>query len=246
LSAAVLKVINSPFFGLSSKSVRFPTRSDAGMKNVKCISTGLMLKTALGGGEALMLERFWDASEKNADIDLSCSTLPNVPRDETYTSAVSGMRHSAADAAFSGLQGTLKIAAGLDEPMPVIEDKRMAPIMRGRLHGGEDLGVVRNDLRGDLAASDLTFFCRRRFRAAGAHLVSINFIAEYLNDEILRMRDNPAWRVVGDAVLDHLGIGAGSSRNYARMSVPLCGSKALPTLTSRAKYPASGDRRISP
>lgn len=65
LSAAMLKLVNSPFFGLSRK-IDSPQQAVAilGLGNVTGIVTGLSLKSSLGGG--LNLERFWDSADRVA------------------------------------------------------------------------------------------------------------------------------------------------------------------------------------
>jgi HD-like signal output (HDOD) protein len=46
--------------------------------------------------------------------------------------------------------------------------------------------------------------------AAGVRtLIAINYLAEYLNDTSIRMRDNLQWQAVSERVLDHLGLTAG-------------------------------------
>jgi HD-like signal output (HDOD) protein len=213
LSAAVLKVINSPFFGLRSKVSSIPNAVHLlGMNNVKCIITGMMLKTVMGG-EAMMLERFWDSSEKIAKISTYlASILPKVPRDETYTFGL--FRECGIPLLmqrFPDYRETLKIAGGQSLPLPVIEDQRhgtnhaVVGYMVAKTWGLADMmsgAILRHhdyDMFSD--ADDSAPMVRT--------LVSINYLAEYLNDEILRMRDNLAWRVVGGAVLENLGIGAG-------------------------------------
>lgn len=214
LSASVLKVINSPFFGLRSKVSSIPTAVHLlGMNNVKCIITGMMLKTALGGDDAMMLERFWDSSEKIARISTHlASILPKVPRDETYTFGL--FRECGIPLLmqrFPDYKETLKIAGGQNEPMPVIEDQR-----HGTNHAVVGYMVAKTwglpDMMSEaiLRHHDYDIFSDSDNSAALVRtLVSINFLAEYLNDEILRMRDSPAWCAVGGAVLEHLGIGAG-------------------------------------
>ncbi len=214
LSAAVLKVINSPFFGLRSKVSSIPNAVHLlGMNNAKCIVTGLMLKTAMGGSEALMLERFWDASEKNAKISTYlASILPKVPRDETYTFGL--FRECGIPLLmqrFPDYKETLKIAGGVEEPMTLIEDQRhgtnhaVVGFMVGKSWGLSEIicGAILQHHDYDFVSETGTADPMVRT------LVSINFLAEYLNDEVLRLRDNAAWRAVGGAVLDHLGIGGG-------------------------------------
>lgn len=212
LSAAVLKVLNSPYFGLRSKVSAIPQAvTMLGMANVKCIVTGLMLKSALGGGEALMLERFWDSSEKIARISTYlASILPKVPRDETYTFGL--FRDCGIPLLmqrFPDYKETLKLASGQPElPMTQFEDQRhgtshaVAGYMVAKTWGLSDAIsqaiLHHHDYDVLQPSNDAEPLVRT--------LVSINFLAEYLNDEMLRMRHNPGWDDIGGAVLDHLGL----------------------------------------
>ena len=70
LSAAMLKVVNSPAFNLVQKARSITQAVELlGMRNVSGIATGLVIRHALAGGEkdAAMI-RFWDTAEKTALI----------------------------------------------------------------------------------------------------------------------------------------------------------------------------------
>ena len=85
ISAAMLKTLNSPLFALRSKIGNVTQAVQLlGMRNVRNIVTGLMLRNMVGAGQNL--ERFWDSAEKVAAINAYlCSILPKTPRDEAYT-----------------------------------------------------------------------------------------------------------------------------------------------------------------
>jgi len=213
LSGSVLKLINSPFFGLRTKVSSIPNAvSLLGLKNTKTLVTGLMLKAAMAGGEPMMLERFWDASEKIATISTHlASLLPRVPRDETYTFGL--FRECGIPLLmqrFEDYKETLKIAGGQDEPMIVIEDER-----HGTNHAMVGFMVAKNWGLPDMISQailhhhDYGIYSDREAAPMVRTLVSINFLAEYLLDEVLRGRVSPAWKVVGDAALEHLGISGG-------------------------------------
>lgn len=211
VSASVLKVVNSSFFGLRSK---VSSISGAvymlGMENVKCIVTGLMLKGAMGGGQAVTLERFWDASEKNARIaTYIASLLPNDLRDETYTFGL--FRECGIlllMQRFPDYKETLRLAEKQSEIMTVIEDQRHAIN-----HATVGFMVAKTwGLPESICTAILRHHDYEIYSAADSvdplalTLVSINFLTEYVNDEVLLMQTNPAWETVGDAVLKHLGI----------------------------------------
>ena len=86
LAAAMLKTINSPFFGQSSKISSVASAVGLmGMKMTYQLITGLVLRNAVAG-EVRSLERFWDSAEKVAGIaSFIALKLPGVSRDDAYS-----------------------------------------------------------------------------------------------------------------------------------------------------------------
>ena len=85
LTAAMLKIVNSPLFGLSKKieTVQQSVMT-LGLNNVIGIVTGLALKNTIGAKEP-NLEVFWDSAEKVANIAAYLSgIIPGVPKDMAY------------------------------------------------------------------------------------------------------------------------------------------------------------------
>lgn len=211
LSSSVLRVVNSPFFGLSSKIGSVPNAVQLlGIKNVKNIVTGLMLKSALSQ-KALSLERFWDSAEKVARISAHiASTLPKAPCDEAYTFGL--FRDCGIPLLmqrFSEYKETLKIASGMDQPMTIVEEERhgtnhaVVGYMVAKTWGLPDAiteALLRHHDPTMLSNSDGASSVART-------LVAINFLAEYLNDTLLRQRDSAEWANIGEKALAHLGIG---------------------------------------
>lgn len=210
LSASILKVMNSPFYGLRTKIGSIPHAVQLlGINNVKHIITGLMLKNALGG-ESQALERFWDSSEKVAKISAYiASLLPKVPRDEVYTFGL--FRECGVPLLMQRLDDykqTLQIAGGGSKPMTMIEDER-----HGTNHAVVGYMVAKTWKLPETISEAILRHHDYEMLSDSSDcnpmvytLVSINYLAEFLNDEMLRMRDNAPWRFVGGAVLDHLGI----------------------------------------
>lgn len=213
LSAATLKVINSPYFGLRSKVASVPIAVQfLGMQNVQSIVTSLLLKSAIGD-KGPSLERFWDSSEKVARISaFVASTLPRAPRDEAYTF---GLFHECGIPLlmmrFDNYKDTLKLAGGDPRPMVLVEDEQ-----HGTNHAtvgymvAKAWGLPEHLADAILRHHDPDVFVSKDSAAPGVRtLVAINYLAEYLNDTSIRMRDNLQWNSVADAVLDHLGISEG-------------------------------------
>ncbi len=213
LSSSILKVTNSPFFGLRSKIGSVPHAIQLlGMRNVKSIVTGLMLRSTLDG-QTQSLERFWDSSEKVARISaFVASTLPRAPRDEAYTFGL--FRECGIPLLmqrFPEYKETLKVAPTADCPMTATEDERhgtnhaVVGYMVARVWGLPETipeAILRHHDPAVLSDSDSASPQART-------LVAINFLAEYLNDSFLRMRNNALWESVGEDTLAHLGISSG-------------------------------------
>jgi HD-like signal output (HDOD) protein len=213
IAAAMLKIINSPFFGLQTKigSISIAIQM-LGMQNVKSIVTGLLLKQTIGQG-APSLERFWDSAEKVARISAYiASTLPRGPRDEAYTL---GLFHECGIPLlmqrFPNYKDVLKAASNDTRPMVLVEDELL-----GTNHAVVGFMVAKNwGLPEHLSTAILRhhdtdlFSFTDKAPAGVCTLVAINFLAEFINDKMLRMRDNLEWNTVSDAVLEHLGIDSG-------------------------------------
>ena len=180
---------------------------------MKSIVTGLLLKSALGGADAMTLERFWDSSEKVAKISAYiASTLPRAPRDEAYTFGL--FRECGIPLLmqrFDGYKETLKIAGGENRAMTFVEDERhgtnhaVVGFMVAKTWGLPEAlseAILRHHDPDVLSESDSA-------PAVVRTLVAINYLAEFLNDTGLRMRDNQQWQGVSARVLSHLGISTG-------------------------------------
>jgi HD-like signal output (HDOD) protein len=211
LSAAVLKTVNSPYFGLKSKiSSVTQAVSLLGLKSVERIMTGIMLRTAFVG-ESRTLERFWDSAEKSAGIAAHiASSLPRGPRDDAYSF---GLFHNAAmpilNQRYPDYSQTLLIAAETgDRPVTEVEDERHAvnhatlgfliakawflpPVICEGILRHHDPAVF--DGNDEISPQALT-------------LIAITYLAEHLNDEYVLMGDHSPWEQVGHKVLAHLGL----------------------------------------
>ena len=83
LSAAMLKTVNSPLFGLS-KRVSSVQQAVAllGIRNTVNIITGLALKASMSGNKLPRLERFWDSAALEAMVSACiASQLPGAHAD---------------------------------------------------------------------------------------------------------------------------------------------------------------------
>lgn len=211
VSAAMLKTVNSPLFGLRSKVGNvFQAVQLLGARNARNVVTGLVLRNAMGG-RAPSLERFWDSSEKVASINAYiCTILPRAPREDAYTF---GIFHDCGIPLLMQRFGedyrdTLMRAGGEDRPMTEVEDERHGTnhatlgYVIARSWGLSDLicqAILRHHDFGVIAGADSTLPGTRT-------LVAVNFFSEHLHETILRMRADTQWGRIGEAILDYLGL----------------------------------------
>ena len=212
LSAAVLKIINSPFFALQKKvgSVAIAVQM-LGIKNVKCLVSGLILRQTMQG-EGASLERFWDSAEKVARFSTHiASMLPKVPRDEAYTFGLfRDIGIPMLMQRFPDYKDTLKRASGLDVPLTSVEDE-----VHGTNHATIGYMFARAWALPDAITEGILVHHEpsaldkeSSISSLARTLVAINYLAEHLNDSVLRMRVDSQWQSMGSRVLDHLGLSA--------------------------------------
>ena len=88
LSSSILKVINSPYYGMSRTISEIKQAvMIIGLKTVNSLVTSLLLKAALQGKASISLERFWDDSldVANAMLFIGHKVKDKVPVDMLYT-----------------------------------------------------------------------------------------------------------------------------------------------------------------
>jgi len=87
LAAAMMKTVNSPFYGLRSKATSV-TQALAllGLRQVAELVTGLLLRQAFPGGTSDLMDEFWETSSGIAQInDLLVRHFKHVKRDGLQT-----------------------------------------------------------------------------------------------------------------------------------------------------------------
>ena len=210
LSAAVLKTVNSPFFGLKKK-IGSVTQAVSllGLKSVERLVTSIVLRNSFVS-QTQALENFWNSAEKTAGIAAHiAAALPRGPRDDAYSF---GLFHNAAIPIliqrYPAYVQTLKKAGDAkDRPITEVEDEQHAvnhaslgyliakawflppPICEGILRH-HDPAVF--DASDEISPQALT-------------LIAIAYLAEHLNEDYLPSGGHSQWEPVGEKVLTHLG-----------------------------------------
>lgn len=88
LSAAILKVINSPFYGMNRRISEIKQAvMMLGLKTINSLVTALLLKSAFKGDACISLERFWDDAQDiaNAMTYIGNKIKNELPVDMLYT-----------------------------------------------------------------------------------------------------------------------------------------------------------------
>jgi HD-like signal output (HDOD) protein len=210
VSAAVLKTLNSPLFGLRQKVGNVGQAAMLlGASNLKNIVTGVMLRQ-LSGGDHPNLERFWDSAEKVATISaFLCTVLPRTPKDEAYTLGL--FRDCGIPIMmqrFPDYKETLAACAAYEGPMTDVEEQR-----HGTHHATVGYLVARSWGLSETVAQSILWHHRPSvFEDEGSvpalarTLVAVTLLAEHLHDTVLRLRDDARWERIGGRVLDYLGL----------------------------------------
>jgi HD-like signal output (HDOD) protein len=218
LSGAVLKTVNSPFFGLTKKiSSVTQAVSLLGLKSVESLVTSIMLRASIGGDNRT-LEHFWDSAERAAGIAAHiAASLPHGPRDDAYSF---GLFHNAAipilSQRYPDYLKTLQFAGENGErSITEIEDERHAV-------NHATLGYLiakawflpPSICEGILRHHDPTVFNDRDGISPQAlTLIAITYLAEHFNDETLLLGDHSQWDSMSEKVLNHLGFQDGEYLN---------------------------------
>ncbi|MBL4832708.1 MAG: HDOD domain-containing protein [Pseudomonas sp.] len=88
LSSAILKIINSPFYGMNRKISEIKQAvMMLGLKTINGLVTALLLKSSFQGDACISLERFWDDSldVANAMAFIGNKVKNKIPVDMLYT-----------------------------------------------------------------------------------------------------------------------------------------------------------------
>ena len=90
LAAAMLKTVNSPFFGLRSKATSVQQALHLlGLRNTVEIVTGLLLRQAFPVGDSSLMDSFWHTSSGVAEVAAQLARpLRFLNKDEVYTFAL--------------------------------------------------------------------------------------------------------------------------------------------------------------
>lgn len=208
LSAAMIKTVNSPFYGLRQKVTDINRAvSMLGMKNVVSLVTSLSLRNAV---PTQGLDRFWDSAARTALLAAYLAKqLGGAPKEDAH---LFGLFHDAGIPLmmrrFEDYKDTLKQANNEHQrSFTDVEDERhgtnhatvgsllatswqLPEHMRNAIALHHDLGVYQSSLP-----------------AESLNLIAIAHLAEHIESSHSRLTSDAEWDKVGTATLAHLMLG---------------------------------------
>lgn len=211
LAAAVLKLANSPFFGLRRKmqSVK-QAAAVLGLRNLLKIIYGVMLKECLGGTKAPALRRFWERSNYNAVVcTYFAARRSGVSIDDAYSF---GLFHDAGIAVMlqkhADYTQTLKEANAGPRVVTAVEDERYPTnhVVVGALLG-RDWHLPDHVVWAIRFHHDYSIFTAARpgITAEVRALVAIRLLSEHVVARFLNHGDDAEWGRDKATALQHLG-----------------------------------------
>jgi len=216
LSAAILKIINSPFYGMNRRISEIKQAvMMLGLKTINGLVTALLLKASFKGEASISLERFWDDA---LDIANAMSFIGNVVKNEVPVDMLYsiGLFHDCGIPLFAlkyqNYQETLIEANKLNVNSVALEEKYyqtnhtvLGYYVASSWHLPKEIC--------QLIAQHHDNDYLRYTKAPQAQLIyAILKIAENMVEKVKRQNEAPDWSVVMDMVLEIVGL---SSTDYA-------------------------------
>lgn len=211
LSASVMKVANSPAFGLARKvSTVQQAIPVLGTRSLSSLVAGVALRNSMSGG-TVRLDRFWDSSLRTAQL---CARLTRefrgVPAEHAYTF---GLFHDCGIAVlmqrFPDYRETLQLAnSDPSRSFTEVEEARYAThhAVIGYLLT-RNWGLPEDISQATLLHHDLSIFDSGADAAAARcrTLVSLAALASNFVGSFMRLNEDSSWTRCRDAVMKHLG-----------------------------------------
>ena len=212
LSAAMMKTVNSPFYGLRSKvsSVQHAV-SMLGLSSVSNVATALSLRSSLAGSKAVSMEQFWDTSSQIATISAhAAASLPGVSQEQAYTFGL--FRDCGIPVLmqkFPDYKNTLLAAnTASDQAFTAVEDAR-----HGTNHATVGYLLAKSWCldevisKGILLHHDDTIFQSGDSALSQVcTLVAISLLAEHISNTYMRLQQDAEWDRRSATVLGYLGL----------------------------------------
>lgn len=214
LSAALLKTVNSPFFGLRSKATTIGQAIPVlGLSTLARTITGLMLRKVFSSAGQINMERFWDASAKVAlTTAFIAKQLPGMNLDEAYTFGLfQDCGIPILIQRFQNYKQTLGFAnQSLDRKFTEIEDEH-----HQTNHATIGYLLTKSwNLSTELSSAirfhhEYAMILESQLPVESQHLIALALLAERAIQLHTGLSNSVEWRKGGDIVLQHLGLSGG-------------------------------------
>ena len=210
LSAAILKVINSPFYGMNRRISEIKQAAMMlGLTTIKSLVTALLLKKSFSGNASISLERFWDDAidTANAMQFIGNRVKNEVPVDMLFTI---GLFHDCGIPLLALKHSNYKdilIAANNNNDNPIaLEEKHygcnhavLGYYVATSWHLPKDICqiILRHHdfsfIESNTCGKDELVFCVLK-------------AAENLTENVKRHGNSPDWQIIGNQALSILGL----------------------------------------
>ena len=210
LSAAILKIINSPFYGMNRRISEIKQAvMMLGLKTINGLVTALLLKASFKGDACISLERFWDDAQDvaNAMTYIGNKVKNELPVDMLYTIGLfqdCGIPLLALK--YADYKDVLSEASRLGVNSIQLEEARyrtnhavIGYYVATSWHLPKDICQL------ILQHHDHDFFNRVTDPKAQLPFAALK-AAENMVEKVKRYNPSPDWADVGEAALDILGI----------------------------------------
>ncbi|MBW7655861.1 HDOD domain-containing protein [Hydrogenophilus thermoluteolus] len=206
LSAAVLKTVNSPFYGLRRKVESIDQAVGVlGLDNSATLVTGFMVRNTLATPK---LERFWDSSARIALLSAAIAKqLKNLSPNLAYLFGLfrdCGIPLMAAR--FPDYLETLRAAnAEFQRPFTAVEEERhqTSHAIVGSLLA-KNWGLPEPICEAIAHHHELDCFASESLSTTALNLIATALIAEQIDYRAMRLTENYEWEKLGNAALEFL------------------------------------------
>jgi HD-like signal output (HDOD) protein len=209
LAAAVLKTVNSPFYGLRNKVASIQQAvSLLGLKNIGTLVMGLALRTSV---KVDGIERFWESASRSAQLAhllarrLALSQTQEVHLYVLFQDAAMPLLLQN----ISDYRQTMKDLAGLDWcHVTELEDERHQTnhaVVGGLL--ASNWGLPDSIRDAITYHHDISALRDARLPSEVMNLIAIGHIAEKLESMISNSLNDCEWDIFGKTCLQYLGLG---------------------------------------
>ena len=225
LSAAMLKAVNSPYYGLRSKIGSIAhAASLLGMKNIGTLVMGLALRasTPIAG-----MERYWESTSRSAQLASLLArrlALGNAEDAQLYT-----LVHDSAMPLlmqrFPDYRQTMREIVGLGWVEVTAHEDARHNTNHAAVGGllASNWGLPDHIRMAITLHHDITVFIDEKLPRAVVDLIAIGHIAEHVENALSQQMNDSAWEEFGASCRNHLMLGEDELQDFTDTAKELFG-----------------------